>query len=248
MVTAPSWRTSPGFLSTPSARRATGFIDLVHDLQKFLSTPSARRATKDGKSRWRPHQNFYPRPPRGGRRFMAWVKDFYKLISIHALREEGDAESFCNDARHAHFYPRPPRGGRHHCRCVVQPSFAFLSTPSARRATLDGLLRCTGGNISIHALREEGDFCSFSGSSLLSNFYPRPPRGGRPLAAFRLPAPTSYFYPRPPRGGRRTPCPRLRHSPNFYPRPPRGGRPAVASISAFAFSISIHALREEGDA
>ena len=22
--------------------------------------------------------------------FMAWVKDFYKLISIHALREEGD--------------------------------------------------------------------------------------------------------------------------------------------------------------
>ena len=34
----------------------------------FLSTPSARRAT-----------------------FMAWVKDFYKLISIHALREEGDA-------------------------------------------------------------------------------------------------------------------------------------------------------------
>ena len=68
MVTAPSWRTSPGFLSTPSARRATGFIDLVHDLQKFLSTPSARRATKDGKSRWRPHQNFYPRPPRGGRR------------------------------------------------------------------------------------------------------------------------------------------------------------------------------------
>ena len=39
-----------------------------------------------------------------------------------------------------------------------------------------------------------------------------------------------YFYPRPPRGGRRTPCPRLRHSPNFYPRPPRGGRPACSDV------------------
>ena len=40
----------------------------------------------------------------------------------------------------------------------------------------------------------------------------------------------SDFYPRPPRGGRRTPCPRLRHSPNFYPRPPRGGRPACSDV------------------
>ena len=29
--------------------------------------------------------------------FMAWVKDFYKLISIHALREEGD---------HRHRFPQ----------------------------------------------------------------------------------------------------------------------------------------------
>ena len=33
----------------------------------------------------------------------------------------------------------------------------FLSTPSARRATSNGLLNVGGQAISIHALREEGD-------------------------------------------------------------------------------------------
>ena len=34
---------------------------------------------------------------------------------------------------------------------------------------------------------------------------------------------------------------------NFYPRPPRGGRPAMSIIWLWVLSISIHALREEGD-
>ena len=33
----------------------------------------------------------------------------------------------------------------------------FLSTPSARRATKDSPVLCCRGSISIHALREEGD-------------------------------------------------------------------------------------------
>ena len=33
----------------------------------------------------------------------------------------------------------------------------FLSTPSARRATVQGIEYAVGGYISIHALREEGD-------------------------------------------------------------------------------------------
>ena len=55
----------------------------------FLSTPSARRATCN---RWRKYthrNNFYPRPPRGGRRISSVP---YSVIS--------------------NFYPRPPRGGR----------------------------------------------------------------------------------------------------------------------------------------
>ena len=56
----------------------------------------------------------------------------------------------------------------------------FLSTPSARRAT-ERLDEGVGDVvISIHALREEGDGKRAGQSSSLKNFYPRPPRGGRP--------------------------------------------------------------------
>ena len=34
-------------------------------------------------------------------------------------------------------------------------------------------------SISIHALREEGDECSWQSQLLPAYFYPRPPRGGR---------------------------------------------------------------------
>ena len=38
-------------------------------------------------------ENFYPRPPRGGRR-LGWLKVAQSIIiSIHALREEGDLMS-----------------------------------------------------------------------------------------------------------------------------------------------------------
>ena len=36
-------------------------------------------------------------------------------------------------------------------------------------------------DISIHALREEGDALEHTSISGQRNFYPRPPRGGRPL-------------------------------------------------------------------
>ena len=56
-----------------------------------------------------------------------------------------------------HFYPRPPRGGRHNVAKMETDFDEFLSTPSARRATMfldefDHIIK-----ISIHALREEGD-------------------------------------------------------------------------------------------
>ena len=35
--------------------------------------------------------------------------------------------------------------------------------------------------ISIHALREEGDFSCVQNRLWKQNFYPRPPRGGRPI-------------------------------------------------------------------
>ena len=35
-----------------------------------------------------------------------------RVISIHALREEGDGNTRTYRMVTAHFYPRPPRGGR----------------------------------------------------------------------------------------------------------------------------------------
>ena len=56
----------------------------------FLSTPSARRATGVHALGGRHKANFYPRPPRGGRRHIWKAKEACDIISIHALREEGD--------------------------------------------------------------------------------------------------------------------------------------------------------------
>ena len=56
----------------------------------------------------------------------------------------------------------------------------FLSTPSARRATHSYPQSNRMLRISIHALREEGDTPSSTEFIPPKDFYPRPPRGGRP--------------------------------------------------------------------
>ena len=84
-------------------------------------------------------RNFYPRPPRGGRRSKVYTLDIAHSISIHALREEGDD-------KHA---------------LVIKLLKIFLSTPSARRATTPGIGTSGNSEISIHALREEGDLSAY---------------------------------------------------------------------------------------
>ena len=75
--------------------------------RKFLSTPSARRATGDAESQSGMDENFYPRPPRGGRppQLCLFVKRFF--ISIHALREEGDRNSNHEAGRRNGFLSTP---------------------------------------------------------------------------------------------------------------------------------------------
>ena len=124
------------FLSTPSARRATctayqgctnckisihalreegdfGYQEAWTDYRIFLSTPSARRATAFCHVIPDAIVHFYPRPPRGGRHHKRIQNANMEFISIHALREEGDSLLMSS----------------------ISISFAFLSTPSARRAT-----------------------------------------------------------------------------------------------------------------
>ena len=80
-------------------------------------------------------------------------------------------------------------------------------------------------DISIHVLREEDDFAMQLANYRELNFYPRPPRGGRP--AEHMGAHTRQR--------------------NFYPRPPRGGRRKKRLNLSIGSKISIHVLREEDD-
>ena len=213
----------------------------------FLSTPSARRATSKLFHSLTRHDDFYPRPPRGGRPAGRTYGQQVLFISIHALREEGDLRKTVD---------RPEPSG-------------FLSTPSARRATLTRETRRVPWEISIHALREEGDRCCQKYCPGCRYFYPRPPRGGRLLRGEL--EPIGFLFLSTPSARRATRlftyrcacCGISIHAlreegdslslrdrfaaQNFYPRPPRGGRLGVLCKDADFLDISIHALREEGD-
>ena len=223
---------------------------------------------------------FYPRPPRGGRPHIVGLPSKNRVISIHALREEGDYGRFSQlvkvikflstpSARRAttarpasrscakNFYPRPPRGGRRTNQAICQLGYQFLSTPSARRATSLVFTIHIEQRISIHALREEGDCPHPRCQAAADDFYPRPPRGGRPfpppsgMSAKRISIhalreegdPVFWYRPRSvleflstPSARRAT---RIRRWDSitqsyFYPRPPRGGRHGVRRLDGKA--------------
>ena len=100
----------------------------------------------------------------------------------------------------------------------------FLSTPSARRATI----------------------ADWAGFEIIGNFYPRPPRGGRPASGGQPPAGRN-FYPRPPRGGRRGGDIIEPGAFTFLSTPSARRATQVNCTPAPYWLISIHALREEGD-
>ena len=145
------------FLSTPSARRATRSRGSLQRFRIFLSTPSARRATSQAYFSFRRCIiSIHALREEGDVTDLGQIKLPYR-ISIHALREEGDPLPCCRGFMLPDFYPRPPRGGR---RARWNPLVlipVFLSTPSARRATAIDVSGQIGRQISIHALREEGD-------------------------------------------------------------------------------------------
>ena len=74
----------------------------------------------------------------------------------------------------SNFYPRPPRGGRRLTSAITAGSTRFLSTPSARRATVDLRSLHSCQIISIHALREEGDVCVMNYREFLEQFLSTP--------------------------------------------------------------------------
>ncbi len=170
--------------------------------KEFLSTPSARRATAFGGNN-----------PQGIQ------------ISIHVLREEGDAGVFSQIVDLGVFLSTPsvrratPAAAPHGLFVNL-----FLSTPSVRRATAGVVL----------ATHHPADF------------YPRPPRGGR-LHAFNVVRPVLQFLPTP--SARRATHPRYQRIGRVLFLPTPSARRATNSALAIGenWRISTHALREEGD-
>ena len=122
------------FLSTPSARRATGIIP-----GNWIISAISIHALREEGDILRTffvlgNRYFYPRPPRGGRR-----KTQYR------------------DKRRGQFLSTPSARRATHQKRTAWEGRPFLSTPSARRATKFNGMDGETLVISIHALREEGD-------------------------------------------------------------------------------------------
>ncbi len=125
-----------------------------------------------------------------------------------------------------YFNPRPPRGGRPRQFDYVSRQRIFQSTPSARRATWmvdDKQYVC---DISIHALREEGDLGGECEQHARQRFQSTPSARRATYGGYYPNALLETFQSTP--SARRATC--------------RGNK-----TPEYIWVISIHALREEGD-
>ena len=133
--------------------------------------------------------------------------DTSKLLSDDLKNElyyDGFQKMLYHYSHQSYFYPRPPRGGRlyPHGRCDPHDDISIHALREEGDRCLQRVPyphRC----ISIHALREEGDdaYTAMKSSDKISIHALRE-EGDRlriPLKAEL----SEYFYPRPPRGGRR---------------------------------------------
>ena len=146
-----------------------------------------------------------------------------------------------------YFYPRPPRGGRRERSNARGHPTVFLSTPSARRATLRRQKERRPSNISIHALREEGDKQQCSNELQQRNFYPRPPRGGRPgMTTLTSRDSNISIHALREEGDGVSERPRTVQT-LFLSTPSARRATPLGPLQTVYGRISIHALREEGD-
>ncbi len=105
-----------------------------------------------------------------------------------------------------------------------------------------------GRNISIHALRGEGDRSRNTLFCPARYFNPRPPWGGR--LQHRLDRRRRLeisIHALRGEGDQRADRERVHYRRHFNPRPPWGGRQTSGSLFERYVAISIHALRGEGD-
>ena len=134
--------------------------------------------------------------------------------------------------------------------CHVQKSsvtICVLPAPFRWRATGTGMSMQTAVQISIHALRVEGDHLPLSFLHTVLYFYPRPP-GWRATTVGRIACAFEQFLSTP--SGWRATCAfsAVTNRSGLFLSTPSGWRATVAlAFLAQRTAISIHALRVEGD-
>ena len=168
--------------------------------------------------------DFYPRPPRGGRpkAMIATIMINEFLSTPSARRATWGFEA--SRVQIIDFYPRPPRGGRRKGFRRIFPNVE-ISIHALREEGDEAILHADDGvDISIHALREEGDpFCPVRNTGTFS--FLSTPSARRATFHKRDHSGFEAFLSTP--SARRA---------TKSPLPCHGRR-----------KISIHALREEGD-
>ena len=87
-------------------------VSTVVDGVVFLSTPSARRATGRPPPVQECYRHFYPRPPRGGRPGIPQTPRLGPHFYPRPPRGGRQLLRLCGHLAGKYFYPRPPRGGR----------------------------------------------------------------------------------------------------------------------------------------
>ena len=147
-------------------------------------------------------RHFYPRSPRGERR---------KSEQAAIQRAEFLSTLPARGATFARPHPHPlgdisidaPREGSDAC-CNQCPGggSGFLSTLPARGATRNQF-DSSGRTLFLSTLPARGATeTNLRGGAIAQDFYPRSPRGERPLCEMTRATSTQHFYPRSPRGER----------------------------------------------
>ena len=130
---------------------------------------------------------------------------------------------------------------------IASGSAKFLSTPSARRATRNAITSAVAMVFlsTPSARRATAPWCRPQTSP--SDFYPRPPRGGRLFPSFCTSRHYKFLSTPSARRATFVFTPML-NPPELFLSTPSARRATIeAGRAAGHFKISIHALREEGD-
>ena len=219
-------------------------------LSRFLSTLFGWRAICCPPKRTVFHQDFYPRPPGGGRPSSA-ISNILSGVFLSTPSGWRATRSILSGSKVSVFLSTPsgwratsalqpqctftvflstPSGWRatKNPRKSRKAAEEFLSTPSGWRATWEIAAAMKMYNISIHALRVEGDESLSRSLSARARFLSTP-SGWRATLSARAYSNNTVTFLSTPSGWRATSSTQhsTQHRVYFYPRPPGGGRQGV---------------------